>query len=243
MKTWTTHSGTRVVELLHGRCNCFLVERDATRLLVDTGVTRAWPKLKNRLVEAGVRPREPLALLLTHTHFDHVSNAARIVAEYGAKVLVHEAEANFLGGGDTPLPAGTVPPTRALLRVAGSLARKRARYEPVQADIRLSGDHDLRPLGVDATIIHTPGHSAGSVSVIVGSEIALVGDAMFGIFPGAVFPPFADNTDQLVASWRKLLDTGCRAFLPAHGRPQTREMLERGLAKRHPVGAGTNGPA
>ena len=42
MRTWTTRNGSRVTELLHGRCNCFLVQTGTARLLVDTGRTRAW---------------------------------------------------------------------------------------------------------------------------------------------------------------------------------------------------------
>jgi glyoxylase-like metal-dependent hydrolase (beta-lactamase superfamily II) len=45
--------------------------------------------------------------------------------------------------------------------------------------------------GFDAYLLNTPGHSPGSLSVFVGHEIAVVGDAMFGVAPRSVFPPFA----------------------------------------------------
>jgi glyoxylase-like metal-dependent hydrolase (beta-lactamase superfamily II) len=47
-------------------------------------------------------------------------------------------------------------------------------------------------------------------------EIAIVGDAMFGVFRGSVLPPFGDDIGQMIQSWGSLLDTGCSVFLPAH---------------------------
>jgi Zn-dependent hydrolases, including glyoxylases len=82
-------------------------------------------------------------------------------------------------------------------------------------------------------VISTPGHSIGSISVIVDNEVAIVGDALFGIFSNSVFPPFADDVKTLIDSWGKLLKTNCTLFLPAHGRPITRELLEREYNKMH----------
>ncbi|MBN2339447.1 MAG: Zn-dependent hydrolase, partial [Acidobacteria bacterium] len=92
--------------------------------------------------------------------------------------------------------------------------------------------HDLKDFGLNAYILHTPGHTSGSVSIIVEGEIALVGDAMFGILPGSVFPPFADDPGQLMASWGKLLDTGCSLFLPAHGSAIGRSLLQKEYHRR-----------
>jgi glyoxylase-like metal-dependent hydrolase (beta-lactamase superfamily II) len=63
--------------------------------------------------------------------------------------------------------------------------------------------------------------------VIIENEIALVGDTLFGIFRGSVFPPFADNPKLMVQSWKKLLDTGCTTFLPAHGSERDKAVLKR----------------
>jgi glyoxylase-like metal-dependent hydrolase (beta-lactamase superfamily II) len=65
------------------------------------------------------------------------------------------------------------------------------------------------------------------MSVIVGDEIAIVGDTMVGTFPGKIFPPFADDVEGVVQSWGKLLETGCRLFLPAHGSGNSRELVEK----------------
>jgi glyoxylase-like metal-dependent hydrolase (beta-lactamase superfamily II) len=80
----------------------------------------------------------------------------------------------------------------------------------------------------DAKVI---GHSPGSQSVIIDDEICLTGDAMFGIFPGSIFPPFADNEYDMIKSWGKLLHTGCSIFLPSHGTANKVELVKKEYEK------------
>ena len=76
-------------------------------------------------------------------------------------------------------------------------------------------------------MIKTEGHSSGSISVIVDNEIAIVGDAIFGVFKNSVFPPYADNPIEMIKSWRMLLDTDCDTFLPGHGKEVKRELIQK----------------
>jgi glyoxylase-like metal-dependent hydrolase (beta-lactamase superfamily II) len=91
---------------------------------------------------------------------------------------------------------------------------------------------DLNDLGINACIMHTPGHTSGSISVIVDDEIAIVGDTMFGVFGGSVFPPFAENVLQMIQSWGKLLQTNCKVFIPSHGTANSRSLVEKDYVKR-----------
>lgn len=166
------------------------------------------------------------ALVLTHTHFDHVENAAKIKEKYNPKVIAHKSEAKYLGRGNTPVPEGTNLITRFLMKL-GRRMQSNYNYEPVACDIMVDEKYDLSPLGVNAYIIHTPGHSPGSVSVVVDDEIAIVGDAMFGVFRGSVFPPFADDPEVMIDSWNKLLKIGSRLFLPGHGQERSRKLLQK----------------
>lgn len=58
---------------------------------------------------------------------------------------------------------------------------------------------------------------------------------VFGVFPGSIFPPFADNEGLMVESWKKLLDTGCKIFLPAHGSERSRELVQKQYDKLGPL--------
>lgn len=230
LKQWNTEHGNTITRLVAGRSNVFLISNGPKALLVDTSWQHAWPALRAALdrLETGCLS----ALILTHTHFDHAENAARVKERYGVQVFVQQNEAAYLAQGNTPFPPGTTVFTRGPMAWLGPRLAPLVRYPPAQPDVCVGEAYDLRPLGFEAVLLHTPGHSAGSMSVIVNGEIAITGDAMFGVFPGDVFPPFAEDVPELVRSWKKLLDTGCRLFLPSHGQARTREQLLRGYEKR-----------
>ncbi len=210
----------------------FLLTDGNINFLIDTSVGRLWNKLQKRLEKAGITHID--YLILTHAHFDHAANANRIKTKYGASVIVHNNEADFLATGNTIVPQGTTFFTRHLINLAGKQYFRMMRYEPCQSDILAGHLPDLKGMGIDACIMHTPGHTSGSVSVIVEDEIALVGDAMFGVFKGSVFPPYAENTELMIRSWGKLLQTGCRLFIPSHGTANNRALVEKDFCKRVP---------
>jgi len=100
-------------------------------------------------------------------------------------------------------------------------------YENFTPDYTVNQIFSLKEFGFDIDLISTPGHSSGSISIIVNNEIALVGDTMIGIFKSSIFPPFADNPEELIKSWEKLLLTDCRLFLPGHGGEIKKNRVER----------------
>jgi hydroxyacylglutathione hydrolase len=227
MKIWQTKSGYKISCILPGRSNVFLLTGFNKNILVDTSPGYKWNKLKAVLNNMRIKSID--FLVLTHTHYDHAENASKVKSEYGAKVIVNIREASFLGKGETTLPAGTVPLTRFLVNRIVPLLSVKLNYPPCQPDILVDEKLDL---GFNVFIIHTPGHSPGSQSVIIDDEIALAGDAMFGVFPGSIFPPFANNKDELITSWAKLLDTNCHLFLPSHGTGNNRDLVQREFLKR-----------
>ena len=228
-KIWTTKEGHTVQRILGGRSNVYLVSHGDRRMLIDTGRETGRVNLVTALAAVGVESLD--TLVLTHTHFDHVENTAYLQKQYGARVVVHAAEAKYLKEGKTPLPAGTFFLTRAIVRLASSLARETSTYEPCQPDSVVDDTFNLAIPG--CRLLHTPGHSPGSMSVIVGDQIALVGDTIFGVFPHSIFPPFADDIRLMVSSWGSLLETGCRLFLPGHGSADSRELVATAYTKRN----------
>jgi glyoxylase-like metal-dependent hydrolase (beta-lactamase superfamily II) len=230
MKTWTTKSGYQVIRVLAGRSNAFLLTNGVKNLLVDTGPSYLWRLLRRRLDRLGVKQID--ALILTHAHMDHAENAHRIRESYKAPVYIHRREAAYLASGENIIPQGTTIITRALTNLLSRKIAPFLRYTACEPDVRIDERFSLQELGFNGYILHTPGHTPGSVSVIVGDEIALVGDCMFGVLRGSVFPPYANDAGQMVHSWGKLLETGCSLFLPSHGSANSRQLVQREYDKR-----------
>ena len=216
-----TGKGTSVTRLTPARCNIFVVTRNSRSILVDTGITFDRGRIEHSLARKGIVPE---AVVLTHTHFDHAGNAAWLAREYGAEVVVQLAESEALASGETPIPEGTYPITRGIVELGRKIAPA-FRYEPCRADHVFSDTFDLNRFGINGYIIHTPGHSPGGATLVIDGIIAIAGDSIIGTAPGRPFPPFADDVDMLLRSWRKIIDTGCETFLPGHGKPVSREEL------------------
>lgn len=224
-----TVGGNEVIRLIGGRSNVFLIRHYTGGLLiVDSGVRRSRTRLLKALQRQGVLKAD--YLILTHSHFDHVANAAFLRKITGASVLMHATEAGFMQNGSMSIPSGTYRITKVLVQLANALHFKPG-AEPCTVDLQMD-DHLLLRGFEGIELIHTPGHSPGSSSIIVDNEIALVGDTMVNATLFKVFPPFADDTDVLKQSWNRLLNTGCTTFLPSHGKTISRQEILEYMAKR-----------
>ena len=116
------------------------------------------------------------AILLTHGHFDHVGAVRELVVETGCEVWIHAAE-------------GTMPP----MVTAGPLYYTHTYDE---------GDTICPISGVEITVLHTPGHTPGSVCLLCGRDL-FSGDTLFEGSCGRVDLP-GGNGHQMVASLRRL---------------------------------------
>lgn len=216
-----TGKGTSVIRLTPARCNIFAVTRNGRTILVDTGISFDRSRIEQALERKGLIPE---AVVLTHTHFDHAGNTAWLAKEYGAEVVVQEAESLFLAAGDTPIPGGTYALTKSLVSI-GRKVQPVFRYDPCVADHVFAELFDLNRFGINGYVIHTPGHSPGGATVVIDDIVAIAGDSIIGSTPGKPFPPFADDVDLLIHTWKKILDTGCTTILPGHGKAVSREEM------------------
>lgn len=233
MKEWHT-TETNIYQVLSGRSNSYLVSSKNNLnndfILVDTGRKGSWKKLV-RNIDHILGENKLSCLVLTHSHFDHVENAQKIKEKYGAKIIAHSMEAEYLENGSSPLPQGTNIFTKFLIKSGRNSAQKHYNYDSVAVNVKVRANYDLNKYGFSSYVLHTPGHSRGSMSLIIDNDLAIVGDAMFGVFKWSVYPPFADDTEMMIESWDKLLKTGCSRFLPGHGSEISRKLLEKKLKR------------
>ena len=221
----------KIVCIRTRRVNVYLVIKGNLGILVDPGARKYLPLVHAAILGNGLELQDIRLIILTHTHYDHVDGLKEISEQTGARILVHKNEAGELANGYTRIPRGTGLLGSTISFLGRTLYPSIASYDPVEADIRIEDRYEIEELGAGSYILHTPGHTHGSISFIAGNEHAFVGDSLFGIMKDSVFPPFADNVPELIRSWQLLADTGCHIFYPGHGRQISRELFLSDLEK------------
>jgi len=130
--------------------------------LIDCGVAGSEKIILDYLEKTGRSPQDITRLILTHTHPDHIGAAQAIKRISGCTVLAHAAEKSWIEDVDLQAKERPVPDFHSL--VGGS----------VRVD-RTVRDGEVLALeeGLDLRVLHTPGHSAGSISLWLAGEGAL----------------------------------------------------------------------
>ncbi|HEX4280634.1 MAG TPA: MBL fold metallo-hydrolase [Solirubrobacteraceae bacterium] len=168
--------------------NCFIVrEKDAPNaLIVDPGdeadrLLAALDNLKIETVEA---------ILVTHTHFDHIGAVAPVARATGAPVYCPELETEILANINDYLWPGFGP------------------FESYEADHTVGGGETLELAGLTIDVVFTPGHSPGHVTYAIADEDALFsGDVLFQgsvgrvDLPGGDWPTLLASIEKLTSSY------------------------------------------
>ena len=106
------------------------------------------------------------------------------------------------------------------------------KFPPIEADIINDEEFSLKEYGIDGTVLHTPGHTAGSQIVFLDGEHVISGDTIFGGRTNNPFPPFTDNVEQMIRSWKVLIDKGIKYIHPGHGNAYPADNLFEDFEKR-----------
>jgi len=197
--------------------NAYLVKSEAGFVLIDTGFRFDRARLERELATAGCRAGDLRLILITHADADHSGNAAYLREAFGARIAAHHLEAPGVERGDMFLCRG---PLRFGLRLAKPLMAlfrlpKSDRFTP---DLFLDDGDRLDSYGLDATVLHVPGHTIGSIAVLTADGALFSGDFLEDRRRPSI-ATFVDDADALRASYERVKGLGVRVVYPGHGRP------------------------
>jgi len=218
-----------------GITKCYLLECSGGYLLIDTAYPKGYERFVKEIDKLGIEFYKIHYLLLTHHHDDHAGFATRLVEQTGCKVIVHQNAILPLSRGESE---DTMEPVNHRIRAVFSLFKiihGEFRYPPLaitDKDLVVSGDHFdlLKSLGIEGKILHTPGHSRDSISVVLSDGNTFVGDAAMNFlnFCGIKYRPiFVEDIDLVFESWQKLAEHGAEQIYPAHGSSFSAQKLTR----------------
>jgi glyoxylase-like metal-dependent hydrolase (beta-lactamase superfamily II) len=214
---------------------CYVLEgEDGAVHLVDCGPDsdENWRRLRADLASRGDSVDDIASVTVTHAHFDHGGMAARIRAASGARVRIHSADLDLLTQGRNyggPDPTGLlrgwgVPVDRLgeLLAVAGSTVPAGAGLVEDDAEPLADGE-DLGIVGRRVSVLHTPGHTPGSLVLIDADEgVAYLGDHVLpDENPGVGLGGSVEGNaiEDYLASLDRLQAQGIPSGLAGHGNP------------------------
>ena len=139
--------------------NCYVAFHNESKecVVIDPGASGK--QLAERIRQEGL---SPVAVLLTHGHFDHGGAARELAEEFDVKIYAHEAEAETLQD-----------PKKNVSWMAGG-------SESYDADVFVKDGEVLHLAGFDIEVLHTPGHTAGGCCYYIPEEaVIFTGDTLF----------------------------------------------------------------
>ena len=208
--------------------NAYVVVGDRP-ILADTGSRGDAPKIVAGCAAAGVKIRDLALILHTHVHSDHFGNTVDLAAEAGCPVAYHPGDRPLAIRGDNGPLRGVGLRGRILARLLAHLPfRARA------ADIDAGDGVRLDEFGIAGSVLHTPGHTPGSISVVLDSGDAIIGDVIMGGWAGGAIRPskpnfhyFADDLPTAMNSVDCILAATSGRLFVGHGGPIAHEAVKR----------------
>ncbi|MCK5046129.1 MAG: MBL fold metallo-hydrolase [Candidatus Heimdallarchaeota archaeon] len=200
----------------------------------DAGMIQNLKKYLRLLDKHNINPKEIKLIVVNHAHFDHVSALKKLKEITKAQILVHENDADYLRKGTSPELNTLHLSSKLLMSFVPKFLRV---YEPVEPDIVINDEYSLQEFGVDAKIIHTPGHTSGTVSLITKQGNAFIGCCAHGVplrlIPG--LPKIAQDIDQVISSWEKIIKEGAKTLHISHGNQLSVDKMKKIIKKKRGV--------
>ena len=190
----------------------FVIDFSGELVMIDSGAGRSARTLVRNIEGAGLDPKMISTVILTHCHIDHIGAAPWFRENFGCKLAAHDKDADAIEEGDPIMTAANWYETH---------------FPPTPVDIRFKADHEILRFGSEELhMLHTPGHTPGSMSIYLdrGGKRVLFGQDIHGPF----LPSFKSDVGRWRISMEKLLALEADILCEGHfGIFQTKEQVRK----------------
>ncbi len=219
------------IELNLGFTKVQLLKAGDGYIQMDAGYKSNVKKYLRLLKKQNIDPKAIKLIIVNHAHFDHVGGLKALKDISNAQVLVHENDANFLRKGIS----AEVKPTSFISKILINLLPNSLKFfDPVEPDIVIKDEYSLQEFGINAKVIHTPGHTSGTISIITEKGNAFIGCCAHG-FPLRInsgLPTIAQDIEQVLSSWERIIKEGAKKIYISHGKPVNINKMKKILKKK-----------
>jgi glyoxylase-like metal-dependent hydrolase (beta-lactamase superfamily II) len=213
---------TQIIPFRSGINTCYIIRERGT-IMIDGAWSGSGPSFRRFLERHKISPSEIKLIVLTHGDFDHVGGTRELKEITGAIVAIHENDRRLLEEGIFHWPGGVTSWGRISRAIFKPVIRMIASFPSAKADLILDEhDHSLEEYGICGRIVFTPGHTFGSVSVLLNSGDAFVGCLLHNSIPFTLrprLPIYSKDIGLLKESLKKVLEQGATTLYPGHGKP------------------------
>ena len=195
--------------------NCYLIEIGNDRIVIDTGMPNQCSTIETELAKAGCQSGNLKLIIITHGDIDHCSNAAYLRQKFGTKIAMHYADLGMVERGD--MFWNRQKPNIFIKAIFSLLfgLRKSNRFKP---DLYLKDGDNLAEYGLDAQVLALPGHSKGSIGILLANKNLFCGD-LLGNTDEPKLWSIIDDPSAASASVEKLKSLAINTVYPGHGKP------------------------
>ena len=204
-----------------GSVNCYLLENNASYILIDTGSSNRRGELEREIENAGCKPGDLKLIVITHGDFDHTGNVAYLCEKFSAKVAMHPNDVKMAEYGE--MFSYRKQPNILIRKITPILFGfgKDERFKP---DILVGEGDNLSDYGIDAKILSIPGHSMGSIGVLLNNGDLVCGDLLENLESPSL-NSIMDDMAAAKASVERIKGLEIKTIYPGHGKPFSKEQL------------------
>ncbi|MBI5034454.1 MAG: MBL fold metallo-hydrolase [Chloroflexi bacterium] len=206
-----------------GTVNCYLIKTDTGYVLIDTGSSNSRAELEKELASTGCQPGNLKLIVITHGDFDHIGNAAFLRATFGAKIAMHYGDFGMAEHGDMFWNRKKGNP---LLRMIAPLMFGFSQAYRFKPDLSIVDGTDLSEYGFNAHVVSIPGHSKGSIGILIANGDLFCGDLLDNTAKPAL-NSIMDDLATAHASLAKLESLKIKTVYPGHGNPFPMELFKQ----------------